>query len=287
MGDRRARRGFTLIELLVVIAIIAILAAILFPVFAQAREKARVTTCVSNVHQIAMAILMYDGDYDEGQPIAYATAWLVGPLTSQLSGAPQQGIAAEISSYVKEHGAFKCPDDGGFELTGANPDPPPNVLMPSQYGAIANQPFSEVYGSSYKFTHENFSNPFPTKAETGYKLPTNLCFGGGTDNPDWSYTPRAGDPCNQSPPPVLTLSFMARPSETRVFRDYDPPWDQDDDRVWHKGGDTVAYGDGHAKFIPGTSSLVPQAYISGCDGATWAWDIPGSCNTLGLQRPGD
>src|SRR6266571_2839997 len=64
---RRARRsGFTLIELLVVIAIIAILAAILFPVFAQAREKARATTCLSNVKQCVTGLLMYAQDYDEG-----------------------------------------------------------------------------------------------------------------------------------------------------------------------------------------------------------------------------
>lgn len=62
------RRGFTLIELLVVIAIIAILAAILFPVFAQAREKARQTTCVSNLKQIGTAFMMYVQDYDETYP---------------------------------------------------------------------------------------------------------------------------------------------------------------------------------------------------------------------------
>src|ERR1700709_633172 len=63
------RRGFTLIELLVVIAIIAILAAILFPVFAQAREKARAITCVSNQKQIGTAIMMYLQDYDETFPM--------------------------------------------------------------------------------------------------------------------------------------------------------------------------------------------------------------------------
>src|ERR1700722_17599843 len=62
---RKSAAGFTLIELLVVIAIIAILAAILFPVFAQAREKARAITCLSNTKQIGLAILMYAEDYDE------------------------------------------------------------------------------------------------------------------------------------------------------------------------------------------------------------------------------
>src|SRR5688572_26419156 len=65
MRNRRRPPGFTLIELLVVIAIIAILAAILFPVFAQAREKARAATCLSNVKQIGTGIAMYVQDYDE------------------------------------------------------------------------------------------------------------------------------------------------------------------------------------------------------------------------------
>jgi len=63
------RRGFTLIELLVVIAIIAILAAILFPVFAKAREKARQTSCLANVKQLMLGILSYAQDYDERLPL--------------------------------------------------------------------------------------------------------------------------------------------------------------------------------------------------------------------------
>src|SRR5258705_13707105 len=64
----KQRRGFTLIELLVVIAIIAILAAILFPVFAQAREAARTSSCLSNTKQISLAVLQYVQDYDERMP---------------------------------------------------------------------------------------------------------------------------------------------------------------------------------------------------------------------------
>src|SRR5512132_453119 len=74
VGHSGGRRGFTLIELLVVIAIIAILAAILFPVFAQAREKARQATCSSNLNQIGKAMLMYTQDYDEVLP-PYQTDW--------------------------------------------------------------------------------------------------------------------------------------------------------------------------------------------------------------------
>src|SRR5690348_8324158 len=69
---RPSRSGFTLIELLVVIAVIAILAAILFPVFAQAREKARQATCLSNQKQIALALSMYAQDFDETYPFVVA-----------------------------------------------------------------------------------------------------------------------------------------------------------------------------------------------------------------------
>jgi prepilin-type N-terminal cleavage/methylation domain-containing protein len=70
-GTEMRRKGFTLIELLVVIAIIAILAAILFPVFARAREKARQTSCLSNVKEIVLGTLMYVGDFDEKFPRLY------------------------------------------------------------------------------------------------------------------------------------------------------------------------------------------------------------------------
>ena len=83
MRTREAGRAFTLIELLVVIAIIAILAAILFPVFAQARESARKTSCLSNTKQIGTAVIMYAQDYDEIPP---ETGW-DGPCSSPTPNA--------------------------------------------------------------------------------------------------------------------------------------------------------------------------------------------------------
>jgi len=94
---RSKNRGFTLIELLVVIAIIAILAAILFPVFATAREKARQTSCASNEKQLGLAWIQYCQDYDEDPP------WPIGG-----GGA---GWAGAISAYIKSAGAFWCPSD--------------------------------------------------------------------------------------------------------------------------------------------------------------------------------
>ncbi len=104
-------QGFTLIELLVVIAIIALLAAILFPVFAKAREKARQTSCLSNEKQIGLAFMSYVQDYDETFPIApnltsIANAGGLNDLNWQ-----ETGWAGRVYSYVKSTAIFRCPDD--------------------------------------------------------------------------------------------------------------------------------------------------------------------------------
>src|SRR3954468_11388757 len=101
---RRRNQGFTLIELLVVIAIIAILAAILFPVFAQAREKARQSSCASNMKQLGLGILQYVQDFDEQFPIGSATAGSVG---IGYTG----GWAHPIIPYLKNVDVYKCPND--------------------------------------------------------------------------------------------------------------------------------------------------------------------------------
>ena len=97
--NARARAGFTLIELLVVIAIISILAAILFPVFAQAREKARAISCASNLRQIALAYQQYVQDHDG----SYPSSWAVDPA--------QPGWAVVLQPYVHDTGVFQCPSD--------------------------------------------------------------------------------------------------------------------------------------------------------------------------------
>ncbi|MDX1933008.1 MAG: DUF1559 domain-containing protein [Capsulimonadales bacterium] len=105
------RKAFTLIELLVVIAIIAILAAILFPVFAQAREKARAITCISNVKQIVLAQMMYMQDWDE--TVAFNRECNL-PNPAVPACKPNQtmrGWMDLVMPYVKGPGIFKCPSD--------------------------------------------------------------------------------------------------------------------------------------------------------------------------------
>ncbi|MBC7808716.1 MAG: DUF1559 domain-containing protein [Akkermansiaceae bacterium] len=110
----RTRRpgAFTLIELLVVIAIIAILAAILFPVFAQAREKARQTSCLSNIKQVTLGHIMYQQDFDETVPFnRECNNPTVGSPPACIDGRAMRGWTDLVSPYVKGYGVFKCPSD--------------------------------------------------------------------------------------------------------------------------------------------------------------------------------
>jgi len=120
---KRVRRvGFTLIELLVVIAIIAILAAILFPVFAQARESARAISCLSNMKQLGLGWMMYSQDYDETFPLSRR---LDGPGSDYLNDGgddcghyhddpdprAKHGWRELIFPYVKNYGVYRCPSN--------------------------------------------------------------------------------------------------------------------------------------------------------------------------------
>jgi prepilin-type N-terminal cleavage/methylation domain-containing protein/prepilin-type processing-associated H-X9-DG protein len=113
MSNRKT--GFTLIELLVVIAIIAILAAILFPVFAQARASARAISCVSNTKQFSLAILMYAQDYDETIPRLDNNGWWTQPNWGDVGSdptLPNAMFAGAVQPYIKNEGLQYCPEAG-------------------------------------------------------------------------------------------------------------------------------------------------------------------------------
>ena len=148
-----SRRGFTLIELLVVIAIIAILASILFPVFARAREKARQTSCLSNVKQIGLAAIMYAQDYDETLPMMWYP--LVHIPGGQTGTSNYFTWAEALYPYIRNDQLFQCPDQKytqaqmpygtypfAYNYNGASPtvpaDPGTGGLSGASEGAIKN-----------------------------------------------------------------------------------------------------------------------------------------------------
>lgn len=118
----KRKNAFTLIELLVVIAIIAILAAILFPVFARARENARRSSCQSNLKQIGLGIMQYTQDYDEKLPYFndVAPAAVAGGVGASNTFSITEGNPAfEVQPYIKSWQIFRCPSPA--DISAANP----------------------------------------------------------------------------------------------------------------------------------------------------------------------
>jgi prepilin-type N-terminal cleavage/methylation domain-containing protein/prepilin-type processing-associated H-X9-DG protein len=111
MQKTSEHQGFTLIELLVVIAIISILAAILFPVFARARESARRASCMSNLKQIGLAMMMYVQDYDEHYPKNSYASGEVLPCPGNTSTSCRAFWPLRVYPYVKSVQVFNCPSD--------------------------------------------------------------------------------------------------------------------------------------------------------------------------------
>lgn len=147
---KRKMLGFTLIELLVVIAIIAALAAILFPVFLSVRAKGRQTVCVSNLHQLSLAVFQYAGDYDDhypygGDPSDLATnSWNSSEFASQIDTMKAQNayLPNVMSAFVKDKELWHCPADTGFDETGINE----NIPLDAHPTAF------QAYGMSYAYT---------------------------------------------------------------------------------------------------------------------------------------
>lgn len=253
----RGRKGFTLIELLVVIAIIAILAAILFPVFAQARDKARQASCLSNLKQGGLAMMGYAADYDDTFPMAFG----VRPGTAQhyrwdfyhavpanwRAGAPQSYIdmsnmfwANSIQPYMKSYEVLVCPST--FPL-----DPPlvdysaPN---PGTFVATASYTYNGLL-HNYPVAQVNRAAETPLVWEGGGNANVT---GLGSSNPSL-YCPQnpgsvGGDECVYKPP---VDGCTGRNGEENGYFSYMFASAADSDLV-HQKGTSWLFADGHVKW---------------------------------------
>lgn len=253
MKSLRTQNGFTLIELLVVIAIIAILAAILFPVFAQAKAAAKNTADLSNGKEIGLAVKLYLTDYDDTLPIFMA--YQPNPRTDA-----HEGVETFLQPYVKNFQIFKSPWDVGGPYTNRT---------------TGKSSYWEAYGSSYRFTRclftlvEGYS-----KAYDGDP--------GATES--WTVTDTSlEDPANSRLMREEMLPWFSRksgvelPDCSRYGYDCDAPWDFY--AQWSSRGGTVIFTDTHARFLTGAGQfdetvVDPQGHKSGeanPDTGTWYW----------------
>jgi general secretion pathway protein G len=163
----RSEQGFTLIELLVVIAIIAILAGILFPVFARAKRSAKQTVCLSNLKQVGSATALYMSDYDGVFPHALDASDKYAPniwdpfpeFQARIATMPM--LHEALQPYVKSKDVFQCPSDSGTEVLDSH-FPQKFPTSPSMFAK---------YGSSYFFRTEIAFRAF---SDATFQLPANV-----------------------------------------------------------------------------------------------------------------
>lgn len=236
------RHGFTLIELLVVIAIIAILAAILFPVFAQAREAARKSSCLSNTKQFGTAAMMYVQDYDELYPLSIYPNFGTGTMRAF-------SVFDAVMPYVKNAGIMQCPsapNEMDWELFLSQPPtsivPSPGCMGGALGGSMGNfKLFS--YNANYAVFQEGRPNPY---------------FGGGGD-------------------PPTSMAALARPADTTIFYDgillcnFNSPIARPTKPPRHQEGVSVTYADGHSKFQKARFNATRSR-----NGFTGLWVVAGS-----------
>jgi len=293
--SQRKSEGFTLIELLVVIAIIAILAAILFPVFAQAREKARQTSCLSNLKQLGTGYMMYVQDYDETFPLpcqsptrintVYASPpyLLVGRGAGTPHGDqwyPTQG-ANVVYPYTKNYNIWACPSAALKEQfnpplsvqIGFAPGQTPTQLTYNYNGLLGASSMAVINSASdvpllweggrIKYNGSNINNPSvnPSAGAQYWPFPLGTCPSGNVYTGAW-YDPTGG-----------TNQVQAHPSATGGVG----------------GGENWNFADGHAKFKHMGANSTNTDYrkdpfVYNADGSVNAAWVDG-CGRLWLFRP--
>lgn len=274
---RQGKSAFTLIELLVVIAIIAILAAILFPVFARARENARRTSCVSNLKQLGLGFMQYTQDYDEKYPqpnpiysgsygslsASYAT-FPPNATDGVTNNAISMGMwAAVILPYTKSPQIMSCPSSRPVDLFGTV-NTTKKIIMPISYGynkmfawnnmATVQQPsrvilLNEVFGDwaplSYVFSYPDMNVP---EASYGPGKPYNLgAYSGGCT---W-YGSLNGNPMVFNKLHLNTTPFLYADGHVKAIQ-ATGPWSKPWNATYDTGGTSVwVEGDGcPAAWIP-------------------------------------
>jgi prepilin-type N-terminal cleavage/methylation domain-containing protein/prepilin-type processing-associated H-X9-DG protein len=247
MFQRRKPRGFTLIELLVVIAIIAILAAILFPVFAQARDKARQAGCLSNSKQMGTAFMMYTQDYDEQLPFVTCGDNYTGGCASWIRSSLPWVFT--IQPYVKNYGVYVCgsdPDKACF----SKPDFAQMLVYQGWPGATATmQPvdLARIFPLSYA------ANYFLSRSSLG------------------------GQPASGT----VSLAEMQAPAKLMLLSEYGKgtaPWSASVYGTYymvpgynaasrwiqskrHQKGRIFTFCDGHAKYVPDITNATTDAEV--------------------------
>lgn len=261
------RRGFTLIELLVVIAIIAILAAILFPVFAQAREAARKSTCQSNLKQIGSAIAMYVQDYDETFPTSplpnNGTLYINPPdstVTPPAANSPRYQVWSQlIQPYVKNWKIFRCPSAG-------------NQIDIYAVGTFS---YTELFSYTFNGYLTNYSL-------AGVLAPAkNIQVWEGIGN----VAMKNASQCNPALTNLNVYRTFTPGGSTSAYYNFGYIPNQRTNVTFHAGGLNYLYSDGHVKWVRsgGHYDSTPFAAVN-ADG-TWAtyWVTGGSY--LYLFRP--
>jgi prepilin-type N-terminal cleavage/methylation domain-containing protein/prepilin-type processing-associated H-X9-DG protein len=281
MSFSNTRKGFTLIELLVVIAIIAILAAILFPVFAKAREKARQTSCASNLKQLGLAFNIYAEDFDERLPAGNDGA-------SSTDGA---GWAAQIYTDVKSTGVYKCPDDPNQAIVSTA-----SGLWSPNPGLSTSNTETEVpisYGLNSNIAGNGALSSFNAPSITVLLFETSGANGDVTAVPNATEDNLSGPSGNGSPDtasivPTATASItdlggLESSSATTLYETgylaqfaglATAPGNYDGSNTgggWHSGGANYAFVDTHVKWLRPTSvSAGASNTVSATDNGTTA-----------------